>query len=95
MNISFGIPNYKISQNIQNNIPNKTQTKIIDSKLTNNLNKNVYIDRYFDKNNNNLQFETKKIKFFKEDEEKMANMSLQDKINYKIKLKNENRYTIL
>ncbi len=95
MNISFGIPNYKISQNIQNNIPNKTQTKIIDSKLTNNLNKNVYIDRYFDKNNNNLQFQTKKIKFFKEDEEKMANMSLQDKINYKIKLKNENRYTIL
>ena len=95
MNISFGIPNYKISQNIHNNIPNKTQTKIIDSKLTNNLNKNVYIDRYFDKNNNNLQFETKKIKFFKEDEEKMANMSLQDKINYKIKLKNENRYTIL
>ena len=95
MDISFGIPNYKISQNIQNNIPNKTQTKIIDSKLTNNLNKNVYIDRYFDKNNNNLQFETKKIKFFKEDEEKMANMSLQDKINYKIKLKNENRYTIL
>lgn len=94
MNISFGIPNYKISQNIQNNIPNKTQTKIIDSKLTNNLNKNVYIDRYFDKNNNNLQFQTKKIKFFKEDEEKMANMSLQDKINYKIKLKNENRYTI-
>ena len=95
MNISFGIPNYKISQNIKNNIPNKTQTKIIDSKLTNNLNKNVYIDRYFDKNNNNLQFQTKKIKFFKEDEEKMANMSLQDKINYKIKLKNENRYTIL
>ncbi len=95
MDISFGIPNYKISQNIQNNIPNKTQTKIIDSKLTNNLNKNVYIDRYFDKNNNNLQFQTKKIKFFKEDEEKMANMSLQDKINYKIKLKNENRYTIL
>ncbi len=95
MDISFGIPNYKISQNIQNNIPNKTQTKIIDSKLTNNLNKDVYINRYFDKNNNNLQFQTKKIKFFKEDEEKMANMSLQDKINYKIKLKNENRYTIL
>ena len=40
-----------------------------------------------DKNNNdNLQFKVKKIKFFKEDEEK---------IEYKLKLKSENRYTIV
>ncbi len=49
-----------------------------------------------DKNNNdNLQFKVKKIKFFKEDEEKMANMSLEEKIEYKLKLKSENRYTIV
>ena len=49
-----------------------------------------------DKNNNdNLQFKVKKIKFFKEDEEKMANRSLEEKIEYKLNLNSENRYTIV
>ena len=46
-------------------------------------------------NNDNLKFKTQKIKFFKEDEEKMASMTLEEQINYKIKLKSENRYTIV
>lgn len=46
-------------------------------------------------NNDNLQFKVKKIKFFQEDEEKMANMSEDEKIEYKLKLKAENRYTIV
>lgn len=64
-------------------------------QLTNNLNKKQFMCSSFRNNNDNLKFNTQKIKFFKEDEEKMAKMSLQEQINYKIKLKNENRYTII
>lgn len=61
------------------------------------INSKLYRRKYkMDKNNNdNLQFKVQKIKFFKEDEEKMANMSLEEKIEYKLKLKSENRYTIV
>lgn len=92
MNISFGTPNYKIPQNIQN----KPQADKIESKLLNNkLNKDKFVRSSFANNNDNLKFKTQKIKFFKEDEEKMANMTLEEQINYKIKLKSENRYTIV
>lgn len=90
MDINLGVSNYNFAQNIQN----KAQTNKIDSKLKSAFNKDQFIRSGFEKNNDNLKFNIQKIKFFKEDEEKMAKMSLEDKINYKIKLKSENRYTL-
>ena len=40
-----------------------------------------------------LQFQTKKVKFYPEDIEKMKNMSLEEKVEYKAKLKAEHKYT--
>ena len=89
MNINLGVQNNKLSK-----IENKVQVNKTVSKLTNNSKTNQFVNDNFKNNNDNLKFNTQKIKFFKEDEEKMAKMSLQDKINYKIKLKSENKYTL-
>lgn len=89
MNINLGVQNNKLSK-----IENKIQVNKTVSKLTNNSKPNQFVNDNFKNNNDNLKFNTQKIKFFKEDEEKMAKMSLQDKINYKIKLKSENKYTL-
>ena len=43
----------------------------------------------------NLEFKVQKIKFYPEDEEKMNKMSVQERIQYKRKLKAEERYTIV
>ena len=91
MNIGLNKIDNKISQNIQS----IQSTNKITSKFANNSKKDEFVSSHFAHNNDNLKFNIKKIKFFKEDEEKMAKMSIEDKINYKIKLKNENRYTIL
>jgi len=44
--------------------------------------------------NDNLVFKRQILKFYPEDEEKMAKMSVQDRIEYRRKLKEEGRYTI-
>ena len=51
-----------------------------------------------DNNNNNetlshLKFKTKKVKFYDEDLRKMETMSLEERVEYKAKLKAERRYT--
>ena len=51
-----------------------------------------------DNNNNNetlnhLEFKTKKVKFYDEDLRKMETMSLEERVEYKAKLKAERRYT--
>ena len=44
---------------------------------------------------NNLEFTCNKIQFFPEDEEKMKNMSFDERMNYIDKLRDEGRYKIL
>lgn len=44
-------------------------------------------------NNDNLQFKTKKIKFSRADIERMKNMTVEEQIAYKRKLKSEGKYT--
>ena len=51
-----------------------------------------------DNNNNNetlnhLEFKTKKVKFYDEDLKKMESMTLEERVEYKAKLKAEKRYT--
>lgn len=41
----------------------------------------------------NLEFRALKVKFYEEDIEKMKSMSLEERIEYKRKLKSEHRYT--
>lgn len=42
----------------------------------------------------NLEFKVQKIHFFPEDVEKMKTMTIEERIEYKRKLKSEDRYTI-
>ena len=42
---------------------------------------------------NHLELKTLKVKFYVEDIEKMKSMSLEERIEYKSKLKSEHRYT--
>lgn len=42
----------------------------------------------------NLEFKVQKIHFFPEDVEKMKNMDISERIEYKRKLKKEQRYTV-
>lgn len=42
---------------------------------------------------NHLQFKARKIKFYDEDLRRMENMSLEERVEFKSKLKAENRYT--
>lgn len=44
-------------------------------------------------NLNHLQFKTKKVKFYDEDLKKMESMTLEERVEYKAKLKAEKRYT--
>ncbi|MDO5307870.1 MAG: hypothetical protein Q4E83_08935 [bacterium] len=55
--------------------------------MTQNFN-NEYRD-----NLNHLQFKTKKVKFYDEDLKKMESMTLEERVEYKAKLKAEKRYT--
>ena len=48
---------------------------------------------YNNENLNHLQFRAHKIKFYDEDLKKMETMSLEEKIEFKSKLKEEHRYT--
>lgn len=48
-----------------------------------------------ERNNDNLNFETKKIQFFPEDIKAMETMTLEEKIEFKHKLKKEHRYIVL
>ena len=43
----------------------------------------------------NLEFTCNKIQFFPEDEEKMKNMSFDEKMEYIDKLRDEGRYTVI
>lgn len=45
--------------------------------------------------NDNLEFKKTKIQFFPEDIEKMENMSPEEKIEFKHRLKKERRYIVL
>lgn len=45
--------------------------------------------------NDNLKFKKEVLKFYPEDEEKMAKMNIQDRIEYRRKLKDENKYIIV
>ena len=42
---------------------------------------------------NHLKFNTKKVKFYEEDIKKMKSMTLEERVEYKAKLKAEKRYT--
>lgn len=44
--------------------------------------------------NSNLKFQVQKLKFFPEDEEKMQHMGLEERIEYRRKLKKDHRYVI-
>lgn len=57
------------------------------ANMTQNFN-NEYRD-----NLNHLQFKTKKVKFYDEDLKKMESMTLEERVEYKAKLKAEKRYT--
>ncbi len=43
----------------------------------------------------NLKFTVHPVKFYPEDEEKMKNMTIDERIEYKRKLKAENKYIVL
>ncbi len=45
--------------------------------------------------NNNLKFKKEVLKFYPEDEEKMSKMSIEDRIEYRRRLKDENKYIIV
>ena len=45
--------------------------------------------------NENLKFNKQVLKFYPEDIEKMEKMSLEDRIKYRRKLKEENKYIIV
>lgn len=91
MNINIKTPVSAVNSNVKKKAKPVLNKAILNSTNSTAYNKFIKKDAY---ENNNLQFKIKQIKFFKEDEEKMANMSLNDKIAYKIKLKSENKYTI-
>ena len=57
------------------------------ANMTQNFN-NEYRD-----NLSHLQFKTKKVKFYDEDLKKMESMTLEERVEYKAKLKAEKRYT--
>ena len=59
------------------------------ANMTQNFN-NEYRD-----NLNHLQFKTKKVKFYDEDLKKMESMTLEERVEYKAKLKAEKRYTYI
>ena len=42
-----------------------------------------------------MKFKTQKIKFYPEDIEKMKSMSVEEKINYAIKLREQGKYTVI
>lgn len=42
-----------------------------------------------------MEFKTQKIKFYPEDIEKMKSMSVEEKINYAIKLREQGKYTVI
>ena len=44
-------------------------------------------------NLNHLKFDVKKVKFYDEDLKKMESMTLEERVEYKAKLKAEKRYT--
>ena len=89
MNINIEAP---ISALKKSNVTKKARP-VLNKAILNSINQDQFIKSNIYKNNN-LQFKIKPIKFFKEnDEEKMTNMPLDNKIAYKIKLKSENKYT--
>lgn len=45
--------------------------------------------------NDNLQFKREIIQFYPEDQEKMDKMSIEERIQYRRRLKNENKYIII
>ncbi len=45
--------------------------------------------------NDNLIFKKEVLKFYPEDEEKMSKMDIEERIEYRRKLKDENRYIIV
>lgn len=77
MNIKIAVSIPALNKNVQ-----KKARPVLDKAILNNTNQDEFINSDIYKNNN-LQFKIKHIKFFKEDEEKMANMSLTDKIKLK------------
>ena len=90
MNINIEAP---ISALKKSNVKKKARP-VLNKAILNSINQDQFIKSNIYKNNN-LQFKIKPIKFFKEnDDEKITNMTLGDKFNSKIKLKNENRYII-
>ena len=42
-----------------------------------------------------MEFKTQKIQFFPDDVEKMKSMSVEEKINYAIKLREQGKYTVI
>ena len=42
-----------------------------------------------------MKFKTQKINFYPEDLEKMKSMSMEEKINYAIKLREQGKYTVI
>ena len=90
MNINIEAP---ISALKKSNVKKKARP-VLNKAILNSIDQDQFIKSNIYKNNN-LQFKIKPIKFFKEnDDEKITNMTLVDKVNSKIKLKNENRYII-
>ena len=90
MNINIEAP---ISALKKSNVKKKARP-VLNKAILNSINQDQFIISNI-YNYNNLEFKIKPIKFFKEnDDEKITNMTLGDKFNSKIKLKNENRYII-
>lgn len=79
MNIKIEAPIYALKSNVK-----KKARPVLNKAILNSTNQDQFIKSDIYKNNN-LQFKIKQINFFKEEEGKMTNMSLKDKIDYKIK----------
>ena len=91
-----------ISDNTPANIQKATLKKVCQPPvaLANKVNKTI-VDK-FEKllpleecEKSNLTFRKEILKFYPEDEEKMSNMGIYQKIAYRRKLKDENRYIIV
>lgn len=58
-------------------------------------NKNEQLRNDYPSDCDNLEFKIQKIEFFPQDIEKMKSMNIDEQIEYKRKLKAEQRYTII